>query len=267
MEDRVVEVLKEFPCYLGYNLSPCEEEVIKSFKRFEKPVVQPHMWKFLKEKIRNWCIIREYLYEARGKEALDLAILSPPANIEYAIEVKALPYNSLLDYSHEIGKDFIRLATLLKDKKLKRKGFLSLFLSYKCEDIQELENIKDSIKDISIFHYLISQLDLGAKKESLKGAVNQDWKTLAETFLHNLNRKKNPYLSAPSNSKLSNMPQEKFRELIKIITKKREEFQRALEGIKIYRIEPANIDLGDNIKIRNFLFVIEPKQPFQELDL
>ena len=267
-QDRVVEVLRKFPYYLKDNLSSCEKEIIKSFKRFETSVVQPHIWYFLKEHINDLCVVREYPYEENSRK-LDFALLTPPANIEYAIEVKALPLEGksqgLRDFVNDIGKDSLKLLKVNYNKY----GLLYLAVSYKGSFSlkgQKLDGNK--IFKVGIISAIIEEVLNECKYIKRLGVSNELWDLNTSESLANLieqiiqelkKEEKSIYFSKPTNDFLKKNPKCKEKVANNLLLLIKNKYLERLEH-SITCIPLEDILIDDTLKIRNFLFMIRPIQ-------
>ena len=290
----MIEVLKEFHENLKCLLNPCEKKLIKTFDRFETSVLQPHMWYFLKKKFPNLYIVKEYKYNSKSKEALDLAILDKGnCCLTYGIEVKGLPlkgnplkgnkgFVNHRDNIADIGKDFLKLAQLVYSEK--NKGYFFISFAYECAFEASLgrgANTKtyninaDKIRNISIIGKLIKEIvaECCSKKEKEVGAEAEKlWENLDKNkslanLIEELKELSKIISLVPTSDEGRNSfnakkcLNEKFNHCKENISRKLDEYKKIFQAITIKPVALSpDIDLGDDIKIRNFLFVIEPNQ-------
>ena len=147
------EIFQKFIKFLLGNLNEHEKEIIVSRKRFEKSILQPYLWSFLKKEIKGYCVVKEYQYKETGREAIDIAVLSPPSRMEIAIELKGLPFkaegskaNDLRNHIVEVGKDIINLYQLKKEGKIQEA--FSIVCLYHSEEKLEANDIDIEGEDI-----------------------------------------------------------------------------------------------------------------------
>ena len=155
MEVDILEIFKGFPEYLKKHLCEQEKDIIKRKSRFEKSIIQPYLWKYLKEKSENFCVVKEYLYEEKSQKTLDIALVKNNL-LKYGIEVKALPLDTPKGFMNkerieEINKDIEKLKELLEIKN-RTEGILVIAISYNGERgklEEELNKFKNKFKNKS----------------------------------------------------------------------------------------------------------------------
>lgn len=290
MEVDILEIFKGFPEYLKKHLCKGEKKIIKN--RFEKSIIQPYLWKYLKEKYKHFCVVKEYLYEEKGQKALDIVLLENDL-LKYGIEVKGLPLmarifssessksNDLKNHVSEIGKDLIRLMRLIKDRTIQQLGILYLAVSYRDEFkfSKELEEINHRhIFKVALISGIFLEVlkHCKGKKECPDGfgiSADKMWRerelkeledgnlgALISLLKDKLEKKNFDFFLSNRQKKLKECLQEHFDKCKDDIMMGLSSYKSIFEEVQNTSIKLGDIDIGNNIKIRSFLFKIKRKE-------